>query len=90
MPTDWHWWAGVVGEWSYDLACETSSRDAAITEALRHASDGDIVQVVEAQMSTAAKYDGHDEIPFVRTRNREIVGVVRDGALEPLPPEMGL
>ena len=74
MPTNWSWYAGLVGEWSYELAVEMPTREAAIREALRNTDEGDEIQVIEAQMSTAAKYDGHDAVPFTRTRNHELIG----------------
>ncbi|MBG6116242.1 hypothetical protein IWY39_000046 [Sphingobium sp. JAI105] len=74
MPTDWAWHAGVEGEWSYDLATEEPTREAAIAQALRNAEDGETIQIVEARMSTALKYDDADEIPFTHTRNHEIIG----------------
>ncbi|MGE4323644.1 MAG: hypothetical protein AB7E60_11520 [Sphingobium sp.] len=74
MPSDWHWWAGIVGEWNYEVAVEQPTRQAAIEEALRNTDEGDVVQIIEARISTAAKYDGWDAIPFTHTRNHEIIG----------------
>lgn len=74
MPTNWAWWAGVVGEDNYDLACEISTREDAIREGLSNTVDGEIVQIIEAQQSTAAKYEGADHVPFTRTRNHEVIG----------------
>lgn len=78
MPTDWAWWAGIVGDESYALACECKSRDEAIREALRNAPDDEDceIEIIEARSSNARKYESgdYDVIPFTHTRNHEIIG----------------
>lgn len=74
MPSKFSWWAGVVGEDSYDLAADCPSREAAIHEALRNADDDEVIQIVEARSSTDRRYEGADFVPFTHTRNHEIIG----------------
>lgn len=71
--TPWSWWAGVPGEECYDLAMDCPTREAAIREALREVRPGDKFQVVEARSSEAAKHEGSDFVPFLRTRNHEVL-----------------
>jgi len=88
MPSAWEWWAGIVGDDCYELAGGCSTRERAITEALRNAGDEDVIQIVEAQSSSAMKYEGADFVPFVRTRNQEVLG--RGAALRATPRAEGL
>lgn len=74
MPGNWAWWAGVAGEDEYYLAAEMPTREAAIAEALKNAEPGEIIQIVEARMSSAIKYEGADFVPFTHTRNHEVIG----------------
>ncbi len=74
MSTNWAWWAGVVGEDTYCLASDVRTREEAIREGMNNACEGEIVQIIEAQQSTAAKYEGADHVPFTRTRNHEVIG----------------
>jgi hypothetical protein len=74
MPTDWSWYAGVRGEYYY-LAVDEPTREAAIAQALRNAEDGEIIQIIEARISTALKYEAADEVPFTHTRNHEVIGI---------------
>ncbi len=73
--TPWTWFAGEIDEDVYDLA-EEDSREKVIEAAMRHLSVGDQFRIIEARSSTAKKYDGSDFIPFLRTRNAEIIEVV--------------
>lgn len=73
--TPWRWWAGHPGESNFDVACECSSREEAIREACRNLGPGDQFVIVEARQSEAAKYEGAECIPFLRTRNRELLTV---------------
>lgn len=83
MPTDWLWFAGIRNELEYYLAVEMPSREAAIIKGMQLAVDGEEIQIVEARMSTAAKYESgaYDEIPFTHTRNFEIIGKKGEGGL---------
>jgi hypothetical protein len=69
--TNWEWWAGEIGAETYDLACGEKTRDAAFKTASDLLDPGTEFQIVEARTSTAAKYEGADFVPFVRTRNYE-------------------
>jgi len=71
--TPWRWWAGALGEPCYDLASDCATREAAIQEALRNVAVGEQFRIVEARSSEAAKYEGPDLVPFLRTRNHEIL-----------------
>lgn len=73
--TPWAWWAGSPGEETYDIACEVPTREEAIREALRSLGPGDKFQIIEARMSEDKRYEGADFVPFVRTRNHEIMTV---------------
>lgn len=73
--TPWRWYAGIIGEWTYDLACDCPSREAAIAEANRELKPGDQFQIIEARSSEAAKHEGSDCVPFLRTRNHEVLTV---------------
>ncbi len=72
--TPWSWWAGSPGEQSYDIA-EASTRDEVIRMACRELGPGDTFQIIEARSSEAAKHEGSDCVPFLRTRNHEILTV---------------
>lgn len=71
--TPWRWWAGALGEPCYDLASDCPTREEAIQEALRNVAVGDQFRIVEARSSEAAKYEGSDLVPFLRTRNHEVL-----------------
>jgi len=73
--TPWTWFAGELGEDVYELA-EENTREKVIETAMRHLSVGDQFRIIEARSSTAKKYDGSDFVPFLRTRNAEIIEVV--------------
>lgn len=73
--TPWAWWAGEPSEETYDLACEKPTREAAIAEAMRQLNRGEQFRIIEARASTAAKYEGADFVPFMRTRNHEVLTV---------------
>jgi hypothetical protein len=69
--TPWSWWAGHVGEHSYDIA-DGDTREAVIEAAERELEPGETFQIIEARSSEAAKHEGSDYVPFLRTRNHEI------------------
>lgn len=81
--TPWAWWSGEIGAETYDLALEEPTRDAAIAEAERQLSPGDTFQVVEARSSTAAECERTGFVPFLRTRNHEVLTV--PGAQQEVP-----
>lgn len=72
--TGWEWWAGHPGEYSYDIA-QANTRAAVIAAAMREIAPGDTFEIIEARSSTDAKYEGSDCVPFLRTRNHEIITV---------------
>jgi len=71
--TPWRWFAGHPGEYNYDIACDCASREEVIREALRNLGPGDTFQIIEARSSDAIKHEGSDCVPFLRTRNHEIL-----------------
>lgn len=73
--TPWFWWAGELDAEAYDLAAEEKTREAAIQVASRQLKPGEQFQIIEARSSTDAKYEGADFVPFLRTRNYEIIAV---------------
>lgn len=73
--TPWSWWAGELDADAYDLAAEEKTREAAIQVASRQLKPGEQFQIIEARSSTDAKYEGADLVPFLRTRNHEIITV---------------
>jgi len=76
--TPWSWYAGEIGEDTYDLAADAPTREAAIEQASQQLNVGDQFQIIEARSSDAQKYEGSDFVPFLRTRNHEIVSVWGD------------
>lgn len=73
--TPWSWYAGGVGEFAYDLACDEPTREAAISAAVAQLEVGDQFQIIEARSSEAKRHEDDDVIPFLRTRNHELVTV---------------
>lgn len=73
--TPWSWWAGELDADAYDLAAEEPTREAAIQVASRQCKPGEKFQIIEARSSTDIKYEGADLVPFLRTRNHEIITV---------------
>lgn len=73
--TPWSWWAGAIGEPIYNIACEEPTREAVIRAAMRELGAGDRFRIIEARSSEDARYEGSDFVPFLRTRNEEIITV---------------
>lgn len=73
--TPWRWWAGELGDDLYKLAGDEPTRESAIKIACRDLLPGDRFRIVEARASTDRRYEGSDFVPFMRTRNAEIVTV---------------
>ncbi|MCV9907068.1 hypothetical protein OIV19_05465 [Brucella sp. HL-2] len=63
---------------TYDLVSDAPTREAAIDQASQQLEIGDQFQIIEARSSDAQKYEGSDFVPFLRTRNHEIVSVWGD------------
>ena len=76
--TPWTWFAGNLDDDVYDLA-EADTREKVIAAALDASTGwlkpGDQFRIIEARSSTAMKYEGSNFVPFLRTRNSEIVTV---------------
>lgn len=76
--TPWTWFAGNLDDDVYDLA-EADTREKVIAAALDASTGwlkpGDQFRIIEARSSTAKKYEGSDFVPFLRTRNEEIITV---------------
>lgn len=71
--TPWRWWAGELGCPVYDLASDCPTREAAIQEALASVRIGEKFRIIEARSSEAAEHEGSDFVPFLRTRNEEVL-----------------
>ncbi len=72
--TPWTWFAGNLDDEVYDLA-EEGTREKVIEETTRQLSPGQQFRIIEARSSSAKKYEGSDFVPFLRTRNAEIITV---------------
>lgn len=72
--TPWTWHAGHLDDDIYDLA-EEPTRERVIEVASLYLAVGDQFRIIEARSSTNAKYEGADFVPFLRTRNAEIITV---------------
>ncbi len=72
--TPWTWWAGELEDDVYSLA-EGKTRDEVIQEAARQLKPGERFRIVEARASENRKHEGSDMVPFLRTRNHEILTV---------------
>ncbi|KFH18606.1 hypothetical protein ELZ19_09675 [Brucella abortus] len=72
--TPWTWHAGRLNEDVYDLA-EEPTRERVIEMARYWLMPGEKFRIIEARSSTAQKYEGADFVPFLRTRNAEIIEV---------------
>ncbi len=69
-PWLWFWLErgdGEDGGWQGERA----TREQVIREAQRELPVGASFRIVEARSSTAARYEGADCVPFLRTRNHE-------------------
>lgn len=76
--TPWQWWAGEVGDVDADgvyAIGEFPTREAAIAAVHREYPAGTDFYVIEARSSEAMEHEQADMIPFLRTRNRELLTV---------------
>lgn len=73
--TPWRWWAGELDEDVYDLVEDCATREEVIQAASRQLSPGDQFRIVEARASEDRRYEGSDFVPFLRTRNKEVITV---------------
>ncbi|WP_322884236.1 hypothetical protein U8C35_07720 [Sinorhizobium medicae] len=72
--TPWTWWAGELDDDVYALA-EATTKEEVIRRASIGMKPSDQFRIVEARSSEAMKYEGQDFVPFLRTRNEEIVTI---------------
>ncbi len=86
MPGPWKWYATTLG-YRDEYAFESDTREEAIAEILKEVGPFDKVEICEARMSSARKYEGADFVPFVAVRNHEVIdlGLRLADQLEPRP-----
>lgn len=70
MPAEWKWYACVESE-SDECGYESDTREDAIAAIAADLGPCIVIEVCEAQMSTAKRYEGADFVPFTKVRNRE-------------------
>jgi hypothetical protein len=73
--TRWEWWAGDIDEDDYGLEGACPTREDVIRRVSRYMKPGDQFRIIEARSSTDRRYEGSDLVPFLRTRNKEIITV---------------
>ena len=66
----WRWYAAPADD-ADEFSCEQPTREATLAEAVREFGPGTPIVVIQAVMSEDRRYEGHDMVPFIRTRNRE-------------------
>lgn len=78
--TRWEWFAGSYADVEYEGVYSSGGfacRDDAIVELARQgieALDGQLLfYVIEARSSTAMRHEGADVVPFVRSRNLQLL-----------------
>lgn len=76
----WAWYWKHADDEAYGEECTT--RDAVIAAAHRAVRPGDTFEIVEARMSESLEHEGSDFIPFLRSRNHEVLAA-------PLQTEQG-
>lgn len=69
MPWAWYW--KHADDESYGEECPT--REAVIAAAHREVRPGETFEIVEARMSESVEHEGSDFIPFLRSRNHEVL-----------------
>jgi len=67
----WRWYACQEGN-DDEYGFESKTRDECIAAA-RSDLGRVVIEITEARMSTAKRYEGADFVPFVRQRNQERV-----------------
>ena len=86
--TPWSWYAGFPND-TYDIAVDEPSREAVIAAAIREVGPGETIQILDARASEAAKHEGSDCVPFLRTRNHKILTLSPTEGSEPLTVKAG-
>ena len=71
----WEWWASELDDDVYGLAGGEKTREEVIRLACQQMCSGEQFRIVEARSSSDRRYEGQDFVPFLRTRNLEIVTV---------------
>jgi hypothetical protein len=71
--TPWRWWVGsdedVEEDGTYSID-DCATREEAILAGLRETRPGEAFHIIEAQCSTARRYEG-EVAPFLHSRNYE-------------------
>jgi hypothetical protein len=73
--TGWEWWAGDIDDDDYCLEGGCSSKAEVVRNVSRYMKPGDQFRIIEARSSTDRRYEGSDMVPFLRTRNKEVITV---------------
>lgn len=73
--TGWEWWAGDMDDDGYALEGACQTKEELIRRVSRYMKTGDQFRIIEARSSTDRRYEGSDFVPFLRTRNKEIITV---------------
>lgn len=87
--TPWAWYWKLADDESYGEEC--SSREAVIAAAHREVGPGETFEIIEARMSEAVEHEGSDFIPFLRSRNHEVLTAPpsREGAADASKADQG-
>lgn len=78
--TDWEWFAGDYGSVENEgvyPAGPFPTKTEAIAElqsiGIEPIDGKQMIYVIEARSSTAMRYEGEEVVPFLRTRNKELI-----------------
>lgn len=74
--TLWEWWAGDAENVDCEGCYESGphpTREAAIAAGRDEKWGGDYFSIIEARSSSASKHDELEVVPFLRTRNFELI-----------------
>lgn len=67
----WAWYWKHADDEAYGEECAT--REAVIAAAHREVQPGELFEIIEARMSEAVEHEWSDVVPFLRSRNHEIL-----------------
>lgn len=71
--TPWQWWWLEDGEDEHGWCGEHYTRAQAIADARDTLPSGVKFWIIEARSSTALEYEEDECVPFLRTRNKELI-----------------
>lgn len=74
--TPWQWWAAPYDHVEYEGVWSLgpfATREEAIVAGMRETPLGEDFYVIEARSSAAMKYEDAEIVPFLRSRNRELL-----------------